>query len=342
MTLPASGTIAISQIATEFGGSTPHAISEYYRAPNGLTTANNTGVPLSGTISMSNFYSAQRKFVYNVTINSATANFNWYNNAVANGWNQSDPVVCTLTNNSWIYESGIGNYAFYISGFPGGSELTIVNNGYIVGQGGNGGGAGAGGGSGGHAIYAGSAVTIYNYGGIYGGGGGGGGGGGYYGYNASAFCESGVWCYAGGGGGGGGATYTGNSGGSYGGNSGGTACGGATAGSGAAGGTGGGGGGGVYGYLYSRPGSDPCGGKNPCPQCDACDYASYVYGGSGGTGGGWGAYGNSGGNGSVYGSGITAVGYWYYGQAGGSPGYYTYGNSNVTWAATGSRAGLVA
>lgn len=48
MALPASGTISLSQIQTEFGGSNPASLSEYYAA--------DTGVPASGTIKFSDFY----------------------------------------------------------------------------------------------------------------------------------------------------------------------------------------------------------------------------------------------------------------------------------------------
>lgn len=57
MALQGSGAISFSQIQTEFGGSNPVAMSEYYR--NGAYTgANNTSVPTSGAIAMSNFYGA--------------------------------------------------------------------------------------------------------------------------------------------------------------------------------------------------------------------------------------------------------------------------------------------
>jgi hypothetical protein len=56
MALPASGVITLANIQTEFGGTNPIGLSEYYRSPNGLTTANNTNVPLSGAIALSNFY----------------------------------------------------------------------------------------------------------------------------------------------------------------------------------------------------------------------------------------------------------------------------------------------
>ena len=48
MALPTSGTLSMSDIAGEFGGATPHSLSEYYGAA--------TGVPTAGTISVSDFY----------------------------------------------------------------------------------------------------------------------------------------------------------------------------------------------------------------------------------------------------------------------------------------------
>lgn len=56
MAIISSGALTMTAIRTEFGGSNPTSLSEYYR--NGAyTTSNNTGVPTSGAISMSQFYS---------------------------------------------------------------------------------------------------------------------------------------------------------------------------------------------------------------------------------------------------------------------------------------------
>jgi len=59
MTLPSSGPLSLSDIQTEFGGSNPISLSEYYAGgayvPAG-TTGTNGPVPSSGTISISNFY----------------------------------------------------------------------------------------------------------------------------------------------------------------------------------------------------------------------------------------------------------------------------------------------
>jgi len=59
MALQSSGTITLAQIQAEFGGSNPISLSEYYR--NGsYVTSNNTSVPTSGDISVSNFYGASK------------------------------------------------------------------------------------------------------------------------------------------------------------------------------------------------------------------------------------------------------------------------------------------
>lgn len=59
MSLPSTGPISFSQLQTEFGGSNPIGLSEYYRG--GLyVTSNNTSVPTSGKIDMSDFLGAQQ------------------------------------------------------------------------------------------------------------------------------------------------------------------------------------------------------------------------------------------------------------------------------------------
>lgn len=59
MTLPSSGPLTLADIQTEFGGSNPISLSEYY-AGGAYVPAGTTGtygaVPSSGTISIRNFY----------------------------------------------------------------------------------------------------------------------------------------------------------------------------------------------------------------------------------------------------------------------------------------------
>jgi len=56
MALPASGVLSLDDIQTEFGGTNPIGMSEYYRGGS-FVTDNNTSVPTSGEISVSDFYS---------------------------------------------------------------------------------------------------------------------------------------------------------------------------------------------------------------------------------------------------------------------------------------------
>jgi len=126
-------------------------------------------------------------FTYNYTIPANTNNFDLRKAIVDAGWNGTQAVNATLTIATGIYVTSIstGSYAVYISPtFPAGSSLTLINNGYIIGKGGDGG-IGAGGAAritgsagtaGGPALYVGYSTSITNNGTIGGGGGGGGGG----------------------------------------------------------------------------------------------------------------------------------------------------------------------
>jgi len=62
MTLPTSGALTLADIQTEFGGSNPIGLSEYY-AGGAYVPAGTSGtygaVPSSGTISIQNFYGTQ-------------------------------------------------------------------------------------------------------------------------------------------------------------------------------------------------------------------------------------------------------------------------------------------
>jgi len=272
MTLPASGPISINSLKVEYA-STSNSLAAYYRGGS-IVNANmaSPGVPTSGAISLSSFYGASTAF--NITISANTFNYNLRAAAVALGWDQVRPLVCTVTINSGIYvgSTSTGAYAFSVNGsYPVGSQLQIINNGNIIGCGGVGGTGGAGaGGSGGPAILTTNAVTITNNG-LVGGGGGGGGGGGY-GDGTSP---------NGGSGGGGGAGFNGGAGGiaDYNGSFGMT--------NGAAGSVSGGGAGGPAG-SDGRYGGDR-------------------YGGAGGSGGYFGAAGNNGTVGIFY-SGFGAGG----------------------------------
>ena len=84
MAIPSAGSaLALSAIQTEFGGSNPISMSEYYaggdNVPSG-TTGDSGNIPSSGTISMSQFYGSTNRVSIALTISSTTQNYNIYSN----------------------------------------------------------------------------------------------------------------------------------------------------------------------------------------------------------------------------------------------------------------------
>ena len=147
----------------------------------------------SGQISLFDGYGKSNSFVFNQTISSDTTNYNLKSAAIAAGWDQTVALVATITINSsiYVYSTSTGSYSFDTgSSFFVGSTLALINNGVILGKGGDGGqgafynsgtdsivGANRNGTTAGPAFIARYAISVTNNGTIGGGGGGGGGGG---------------------------------------------------------------------------------------------------------------------------------------------------------------------
>ena len=180
MALPGSGTLTFAQIATEFSGSQPNSLSDYYRGGS-LVGAGNTNVPTSGIISFSNFYGASAGITLTISSNFNTINL--LSEAVAAGFNASAGGTLFVVINSGVIVSGTAanNYGITTGNFPANSTVTITNNGTVQGYTGAAGSGGAAGEAGGGAFNAeftasGSTWSIVNNG-TWGGGGGGGGSG---------------------------------------------------------------------------------------------------------------------------------------------------------------------
>lgn len=330
MAIKSSGSLALSEIQTEFGGSNPIGLSEYYRGGTYVPNISaNSNIPTSGQISISNFYSASRRYVINATLTvSQTAGFNLWDWIVANYGSTSFPYDVTFNNNVLIRSNTSGVPSFTTgTGWPSGSTITIVNNSEIIGRGGDGGAGGtiasptgSNGGAGGTAMSLSYPITLYNNFLIAAGGGGAGGGG----LSKSTFFAS---------------TYAGGGGGSAQGNG--------------TNGTGGASNIPNYVGIFERNGADGSsvttgvggiGGKvyyqNPGSGKDSGGPDTEWLGGNGGNSAGYGQAGNSGSAGTVA---YQAYGYQVYsGGSGGAAGYAIQGNGNtVTYAVTGTITGTI-
>jgi hypothetical protein len=142
MPLQTSGAISLQNIQTQFGGSNPISISEYY-AGGGLVPSGTTGIngaiPSSGTISFSQFYGAPQAVIsLPPSISVIDSRFGGTAQARVNITSAGEVLEFTSTNGDislgdWIdpVSAGTGNYEVRASGLsgdtPGGTFDTWLN-----------------------------------------------------------------------------------------------------------------------------------------------------------------------------------------------------------------------
>lgn len=293
----------MTTIATEFGGTVPHSLSEYYRGGGLVPNAPaNSAIPTSGQIAIGNFYGATNRISVPLTISTNSYNYDVYTNRGPTYVAGISDITVTVNPGVTVGSTSTPTYAMLVpSAFNPADTVTIVNNGVIQAMGGAGGagspagGTAAAGNTGGSAIYVNRPTVITNNGTVASGGGGGGGGGWGQVVGPKPPKSPAPVTNYGGGGGGGGAGFNG--------------------GAGAAGGAPGGG--------TGSDGTSPAGGAGG-PSA----------GGPAGPGGAGGGRGTAGVAGAGGGGGP--------GAAGGATGNYIVGNPFVTWPVNGTRQGNVA
>jgi hypothetical protein len=153
MAIRTSGPLPITEIVTEFGGSVPHGLSEYYG--NGVFLSKGyfpptPAIPISpNPLSISNFYGKTRKVPVTVEITANTSNvnaFSLFRTTLAQYSNVD--VSATLIVRSGVTVSGSltipPNDPTRANGFRSTDDFVLINNGNIVGNNGTGGAGGAG------------------------------------------------------------------------------------------------------------------------------------------------------------------------------------------------------
>jgi hypothetical protein len=302
MTTP-SGQISLNDVNVELGfaGTTLIQMNQ----ANVRTLA---GVGGSGTvISMQNLQNKTNRVAISFTFTSNSTDSTLNLSAISGYVSGKSDITVTINSGVYLYATSTGNYALAISGGTTGDTLTIVNNGFILGRGGNGGAVSSNvGASGGPALNLGfgmSACTINNTNGsayIAGGGGGGGGGfstnvgGGAGGGGGGAGAGTGGTGGSGSGGAGGGVGASGsNGGGNSGGGGGRILPGSGGGGGGGGGGAGGGGGTSTTNNSTGKSAGTASGGAGGSSNAGGGNAANFANGAGGGGGAGWGSSGGS-------------------------------------------------
>ena len=225
MGVKSSGEISFTtDIVGEYGGTAPHSFSEYKRGGGEVPNITpNNGIPTTNSdISFSGFYGSTDRVAIALSISGTANNYNIWSNKGSDYVAHATDITLTIGSNALVGSSSTATYALETgTGWQGTDTITIVNNGWVIGRGGNGGAggdgkynsqsetyAGSNGGDGGNAFRAQHAVTFTNNGNVYGGGGGGGGNGGSYSSADPNVKLSVVSTYGGNGGGGGAGYYT--------------------------------------------------------------------------------------------------------------------------------------
>jgi hypothetical protein len=96
------------------------------------------GVP-SGAITMNNFYGKSNRVAISSTFTANTANASLSLSSIGGYVAGKSDITITINSGVYLYATAVGNYGLNLTGGTAGDTLTIVNNGFIMGQGGAGG-----------------------------------------------------------------------------------------------------------------------------------------------------------------------------------------------------------
>ena len=132
MPIVSSGAVSLSDIATEFGGSQPHSMSEYYsggsNVPTGTQNASSVTIPASGQISLASSFYGSVAGIMPYSTNMTSVGFNYVtnpgNSETAGFFEYSGTTYGALSDTTKV--DGI---KYFKSGL---SSTSILDSGYIT------------------------------------------------------------------------------------------------------------------------------------------------------------------------------------------------------------------
>jgi len=131
MTLPASGAIDFNSIQTEFGGTNPIGLNEYYNGGSYVPNySNNANIPTSGSFSINSFYNTSvnalnKKAIFGY---GYTGSYQSLTNLVSNTGVVATDVTGVGTARYSLASAGYGgDKAIFGYGYNGTSSLSITN-----------------------------------------------------------------------------------------------------------------------------------------------------------------------------------------------------------------------
>ena len=132
MTLPASGAISFSNINTELNLSSTAQISLNDAAVRTLFAK------ASGAIAMSDGYGKSNRVALSYTYSASATNQSLNITTISGYAAGTSDVTITINSGVYVYSTSTGTPGLTLSGGSSGDTVTIVNNGFILGKGGNG------------------------------------------------------------------------------------------------------------------------------------------------------------------------------------------------------------
>lgn len=132
MTIVSSGAISINSLVSEYGGSAPHSMNEYYRGGSLVANhTNNSNIPTSGTIDLADFYGANNTAPIDNQISGTLASDL---PPIPNKYNAQKTGAAIAGQNGVVNQNGFGSFTDNTFTNPAGTTTFTVTSMHVSGS----------------------------------------------------------------------------------------------------------------------------------------------------------------------------------------------------------------